>query len=152
MLSLSKSIKKLAMTVAVCGAILSTVSPASAVANPGGIAWGASPTAFVTSLYTGVLGRAPESAAVVSAWAANVNSSPGSRKRAFWAFVNSQEYRNSFGSASGRYNVYWKASGRYTQYTVAKRQPGSYNGHADGPYSFGVASALRGYHQAFTRR
>ena len=61
--NLVKSIVRVLITFSFCLIVANTIK---AVPNPGAINWDAlSPSAFVTSLYVGVLGRAPESAAVV---------------------------------------------------------------------------------------
>jgi hypothetical protein len=124
-----------------------------AVPNPDGIRWKASPTAFVDSLYRCVLGRAPESRAVVQGWARQVTSQPGSRRTVFWRFIHSQEYKKSrWARLSKVYNVYRKnqLKSRYWEYYAAKRPSGGI--HLEGPYAFGVAMALVGYHRAFYPR
>ena len=123
---------------------------AFAVPRPEAINWRANPTGFITSLYQGVLGRNPESQQVVIGWARQVNNTPGSRLRVFWLFVGSQEYQNSRWSKLRReYTVYRKSqhNSRYWDYYAAKFSGG---GHPlEGPYTFGVAMAIVGYHRAF---
>jgi hypothetical protein len=118
-----------------------------AVPKPNQIKWNSSPYTFITSLYQGVLGRAPESSAVVRGWAGNITNNPNSRLWVFWKFVGSPEYRRRYPRGSyGKYNVYHKYTGsRTVLYAVSKRQPSGYNGHTKGPYSFGVCMALRNY-------
>lgn len=144
-----KSVFLLSMTLAIF-LMLGHAGPASAVPRPEAIQWRASPTAFVTSLYQGVLGRAPESAAVVNGWAQQAGSTAGSRKRLFWRFINSQEYRTSRWARLPReYNVYRRSQPRtrYWDYYAAKQPVG---GHfLEGTYTFGVAMALVGYYRAF---
>ncbi|MDD3845444.1 MAG: DUF4214 domain-containing protein [Syntrophorhabdaceae bacterium] len=144
------------MAIIIAAVILCGALDAEAVPNPGAISWRGSPTAFVTSLYVGVLGRQPESQAVVNGWAAQVNATPHSRYQVFWRFVNSPEYQGSRWAKQRReytvYRKYYIKSDIY-KYSVSKGPLGAdYYPHA-GPYTFGVAMALRGYFEAFfTRR
>jgi hypothetical protein len=126
---------------------------AGAVPNPRAIQWKASPTVFVTSLYRGVLGRAPESRAVVVGWARQVNSRPGSRLSVFWHFVNSPEYQQSrWARLKREYFLYRESKpNRRWNYFAAKF---AMKGHriGGGPYTLGVARALVGYYQDFYPR
>ncbi len=126
-----------------------------AVPNPGAIVWNGSPQAFITSLYVGVLGRQPETQAVVAGWARQVNSNPNSRYRVFWAFINSPEYQgSSWARQRKEYNVYRKyyiKSDTY-KYSVSKGPLGAEYYPQAGPYTFGVAMALRGYYETFASR
>ena len=136
--------------------VLCVALDAEAVPNPGAIQWRASPRAFVTSLYVGVLGRQPESQAVVNGWATQVNATPHSRYQVFWRFVNSPEYQGSQWARQKReytiYRKYYMKSDSW-EYSVSKGPLGAdYYPHA-GPYTFGVAMALRDYFETFyTRR
>lgn len=114
---------------------------AEAIQNPGVISWQASPQAFVVSLYQGVLGRNPESQSVVDTWARQV-SDPNSRKRIFWAFVNSPEYQARFQPPAYR-----------GEYAASERSPGNgYWSAVDGSHYQLVARALLGWYLAYGRR
>lgn len=128
---------------------------AEAVPNPGAIVWKGSPRAFVTSLYLGVLGRQPESQAVVTGWAAQVDAGPGSRHRVFWAFINSPEYQQSNWARQPReYNVYrtYVMQGDFYRYSVSKGPLGADYYPQAGPFTFGVAMALKSYYEAYARK
>ncbi len=139
----------------ITGIILFSSISADAVPNPGAINWDGAPQVFVTSLYVGVLGRQAESQTVVNQWAAQVNRTAASRIRLFWAFINSPEYQGSGWARQRReYTVYRKynmKSDSYS-YSVSKGPLGADYYPQEGPYTFGVAMALRGYHQTFARR
>jgi hypothetical protein len=99
-------------------------------------------------LYVGVLGRSAESNAVVVEWARQVNNTIGNRKRMFWNFVNSREYQGSRWARQKRtYNVYYKNQLRGRRWVrtwwVAKRPASASYYYTAGPYTFGVAMALR---------
>jgi hypothetical protein len=128
-------------------------SQAHAVPNPGGIDWTGSPAAFVTSLYTSVLGRAPESSAVVAGWAAQITASPASRRNVFWGFVSSPEYQASLWARQPReYAIYIRIEGDWNLYVVSKGPlPAEYRLY-EGRYTFGVAMALRQYYATYTSR
>ena len=124
---------------------------AGAMASPNGIQWSASPSSFVASLYLSVLGRPKEPGP--TGWDSQVTGNPSSRLKVFWGFVNSKEYRSKYGGSGGYYFVYWKSSGPHTvQYAVATGLPQRYNGSVAGPYSFGVATAVRNYYQTYVSR
>lgn len=122
-------------------------APAHAIASPGGINWTAPPLTFVTSLYNSVLGRAPESSAVVAGWAGNISSDPGSRRWVFFQFLASPEYKSKYGSYRGRWNVYWGSRGNQRRHVGAKRAPSCCPYHTEGPYSQGVVRALTDYYR-----
>lgn len=126
-----------------------------AVPNPGAIVWKGSPRAFITSLYLGVLGRQPETQAVVSEWARQVNETAGSRQRVFWAFINSPEYQQgTWANQPREYTVYRKYvfQGDFYSYSVSKGPLGAdYYPHA-GPFTFGVAMAVKAYNEAYARK
>lgn len=131
-------------------------SIAHAIANPTAIDWGTpSAAAFVTSLYVGVLGRAPESTAVVAGWAASVTGSMQSRLNVFHGFINSPEYRGRYGSVSGRYAVWANNCPRSpaNRYVVAVQPPrGSWSAQRNNvARTYGVALA-RYYQVAFPYR
>lgn len=139
----------------VAAMILCSAVGVEAVPNPGAINWNGSPQAFVTSLYVGVLGRQPESQAVVNGWAAQVNATAGSRQRVFWAFVGSPEYQgSSWARQRKEYTVYrqYYIKGDYYRYSVSKGPLGADYYPVGGPYTYGVAMALRGYHETFASR
>lgn len=122
---------------------------AEAIQNPGAIQWTAPPTAFVDSLYRGVLGRAPESQAVVNTWAGQITGDPASRKKVFWHFVNSPEYQAKFQPSGARTWSVWKGPGT-RQYVAAERHPGDGYWHAsDGSHYQLVARALLGWYLAY---
>ncbi|MCO6512001.1 MAG: DUF4214 domain-containing protein [Aridibacter famidurans] len=126
-----------------------------AIPNPNAINWGASPTVFVSSLYTGVLGRAPESAAVVSGWAAKIDSNPSSRLSVFWGFVNSPEYQSSrWAKFKKDHNLFQKYDSRANRYlyAVGNASLGADWRVAYGPTTFGIAAALRGYYNTYVTR
>lgn len=128
---------------------------ALAVPNPSAIVWNGVPRTFVTSLYIGVLGRQPENQRVVTEWAAQVNSTGHSRYRVFWAFINSPEYQASPWAKQAReytvYRRYIMQNNSYS-YSVSKHiSDASYYIHA-GPYTFGVAMAMRDYYMTFERK
>jgi len=127
-----------------------------AIANPTAINWATpSATAFVTSLYFGVLGRPPESAAVVAGWAAKVTGSMQSRLNVFHGFINSPEYRSKYGGVSGRYTVWANNCPRSpaNRYVVAVQPPpGSWSAQRNHvARTYGVALA-RYYQVAFPFR
>lgn len=127
---------------------------AHVVPAPSDIAWTAPPATFVTSLYNSVLGRAPENPEVVAAWSAQVTSSPGSRLRVFWGFVGSPEYRNTAWSRQPREYTLYRRYDIHTSrvlWAVSKGPLAEYIAQA-GPYTFGVAMAVRNYHAAFASR
>jgi len=122
---------------------------AEAIQNPGAILWTASPQAFVDSLYRGVLGRAPESQAVVNTWAGQVNANPASRKTVFWHFVNSPEYQAKFQPSGPRTWSIWSRSAP-PEFVAAERNPGgAYWHHVEGNLYQLWARALLGWYQAF---
>jgi len=122
------------------------------VPYPDRIQWNASPNGFITSLYQGVLGRAPENQQVVNAWASNLHSRNLTKLQIFWRFVNSNEYQRSRWAKQRReYTLYFKyvgANRNSAKYYVSKN--GSDHRHS-GPYTFGIAMALRKYHQLKSR-
>lgn len=123
-----------------------------AVPYPEKINWNASPTAFITSLYQGVLGRNPESSKVVNEWAGNITSQSSSRLKVFWMFVNSREYQATRWAKQKReYSIYYKttaATNRYKSYYVSKNGRDYY---VQGKFTFGVAMAVKNYHATFDR-
>lgn len=143
------------MAVAVFALLLAASVDTYSIPNPNAINWSASPTGFVTSLYVGVLGRSPESTAVVNGWATQVNSNPSSRLNVFWKFVGSPEYQaSSWAKQRREYNLYQKydsRSNRYT-YSVSKGPLGAEYRVEYGPTTFGIAMALRGYYATFVTR
>lgn len=142
--------------VMIIAAIVLFLAPnAEAVANPSAIVWNGAPRTFITSLYIGVLGRQPESQAVVTEWARQVNQDPHSRSRVFWGFINSREYQQSRWARLPReYYVYRKyvIQGDFYTYSVSKGPLGADYYPQAGPYTFGVAMALRGYNETFARK
>lgn len=148
--------KKLFISAVIVAAAIAVMpSAAQAIPNPNAINWGSTPTGFVTSLYAGVLGRAPESTAVVNGWAGQINSNPSSRLSVFWSFVNSPEYQGSRWAKQKRdYNLYQQYNSRSNRYsyTVSKGPLGADWRVAYGPTTFGIASALRGYYNTFVTR
>jgi len=125
-------------------------TPAHAVANPGAIDWDAPPAAFVTSLYNGVLGRAPESGAVVASWAAQVTSNPSSRLQVMQRFVNSAEYRRSFGDGTGSWGVHYLIQGNTMRWKASANPNGWYTQRSG--ISVNYARALVGYYQTYNNR
>lgn len=126
-----------------------------AIPNPRAIVWNGVPRTYVTSLYIGVLGRQPENQRVVTEWAAQVDSTAHSRYRVFWAFVNSPEYQASGWAKQPReytvYRRYIMQNDSYS-YSVSKFvSDASYYPHA-GPFTFGVATAMRDYYTTFERK
>jgi len=122
---------------------------AEAIQNPGAIQWQAPPQAFVDSLYRGVLGRAPESQAVVNTWAGQVNANPASRKTVFWHFVNSPEYQAKFQPSGPRTWSIWSRTDP-REFVAAERNPGgAYWHHVEGNLYQLWARALLGWYQAF---
>ena len=118
---------------------------AEAIQNPGAIQWTAPPTAFVDSLYRGVLGRAPESQAVVNTWAGQINANPASRKTVFWAFVNSPEYQAKFQPSGPRTWSIWSRTSP-NEFVAAERNPGgAYWHHVEGNlYQLGAGRCWAG--------
>ncbi len=118
------------------------------VPYPDRIQWNASPNTFITSLYQGVLGRSPENQQVVNGWASNLNNRSLTKLQIFWKFIGSREYQNSSWAKQRReYTLYYKYVGsnrNSAKYYVSKN--GRDYRHS-GPYTFGVAMALRKYHQ-----
>jgi len=123
------------------------------VPYPDRIQWNASPNAFISSLYQGVLGRSPENQQVVNAWASNLHNRSLSKLQIFWKFINSREYQSSRWAKQRReYTLYYKYIGtnrNSVKYYASKH--GSDYRHS-GPYTFGVAMALRKYHQLNSRK
>jgi hypothetical protein len=111
---------------ALFAALAANAPSANAVVNPGAINWTTpSATAFVTSLYVGVLGRSPESAVVVAGWASQVTTMR-SRLDVFNRFTWSKEYRTRFPrGAQGRYTVWANNCPRYERerYSVSAQMP-----------------------------
>lgn len=148
-------VRRFLVLIAVSIFLVAAALNARGVPRPEAIVWNGVPRTFVTSLYIGVLGRQPENQRVVTEWAAQVNNTPNSRHRVFWAFINSPEYQGSSWARQTReYNVYRRyimQSDSYT-YSVSKGPLGADNVHHSGPYSFGVAMALKNYYQTYFRR
>ena len=123
--------------------------------DPLTIRWGASPTVFVRSLYTGVLGREAESSRVVSDWARTITSKPISRWRAMMGFVNSPEFRSRSWSKQRKdyylYRRYNFRSGTYS-YTVTKGPLSAEWRVVRGPSTFFFANAAMGYYRQFIPR
>ncbi len=141
--------------VIIAAIVLCTPLNAGAVPAPGEIIWKGVPRTFITSLYIGVLGRPPESQAVVTEWAMQVNQTPDSRYRVFWAFINSPEYQQSRWARQQReYNVYRKyvMQGDFYSYSVSKGPLGADYYPQGGPYTYGVAMALKGFYNTFARK
>lgn len=127
-----------------------TASSAHAVANPAAIAWGnPSAAAFVTSLYVGVLGRSPESAAVVAGWASNISGDIRTRLRVFHGFINSAEYKRRFRDGTrGRYTLWANNCPKSpnNRYSVSTRLPrGSWSAQRN-QVSINYGRALMGYY------
>lgn len=149
---------RIALLAAAALAALGAAGQAFAVASPGAILWTYPPESFVTSLYNGVLGRAPESGAVVAGWAAQATT-PQGKWRVFWGFINSPEYRGKYGGVRcaeardcrgrGDWTVYYRRNRWDTSYTVAQQIPNGYHGVVYGPYKYSVAIALRNFLAAF---
>ena len=131
--------------------LLSTNS--EAVPHPEKIKWKASPTAFITSLYQGVLGRNPENRSVVNSWATAITSQKSSRLNVFWKFINSREYQTSrWAKQRKEYAVYYKFVGTHkkkTRYYTSKHGTDHY---ISGNYTFGVAMSIRDYKSQFDSR
>jgi hypothetical protein len=139
----------------VVASVIFAVSTANAVPNHGAIVWKGTPRAFVTSLYIGVLGRQPESRAVVAQWATQVDETAQSRHRVFWAFINSPEYQQSnWASQPREYYVYrtYVMQGDFYRYSVSKGPLGAEYYPQAGPFSYGLAMALKAYYEAYARR
>ena len=126
-----------------------------AVPNPNAINWKASPQGFIRSLYVGVLGRQPESNAVVIGWSKQVTKNVSSRKKVFWMFINSPEYQKSrWAKQKKEYKIYYKWNKRnrakWTRtWWVSKRiNSASYRYHS-GPFTYGIAKALRNYYATY---
>lgn len=146
-----KRLRKAIIAVGLFAATASLSAPASAVANPGAIDWDAPPAAFVGSLYAGVFGRTPESAAVVGGWAASVTSNPTSRLTVFRGFINSPEYRRRFGSTRGNWTLGYRVRGNTTTWAAYSGFNANYTGHTSG-ISSGYARALVGYYNTYASR
>jgi len=128
----------------------------NAVPNPNAINWNAERFTFIRSLYVGVLGRQPESEWVVQNWGRQVDyGKPSSRLRIFWLFVNSPEYQASeWARQPKEYNVYRRyiIYGNYYEFVVANRGPGAEYYYVSGPFTFGVAIAVKRYAETFESR
>jgi len=126
---------------------------AQAIANGGAINWTAAPAAFVTSLYTGVLVRAPESGAVVAGWASSVTGDPRSRLNVFNGFIGSPEYRGRYPNGTrGTYHLWVNNCPKSpnNRFAVASTPPaGSWSAQINS-VSYGYGIAMMGYYQAFT--
>lgn len=133
-----------------CLSVTISSAPAHAVANPAAIDWDAAPAAFVSSLYVGVLGRAPESGAVVTTWAAQVTSNPSSRLQVMQRFVSSPEYRRAFGDGTGRWGVHYQIQGNTVRWKASTSPNGWYTQRSG--LSVNYARALVGYYQTFNNR
>ncbi len=148
-------VRRLSVLISVSIFLVVAVSNVRGVPRPEAIVWNGAPRTFVTSLYLGVLGRQPENQNVVTGWASQINATPNSRYRVFWAFINSPEYQSSSWARQAReYNVYRRyimQSDSYT-YSVSKGPLGAEYTHQSGPYTFGIAMALKNYYQTYFRR
>ena len=134
--------------------LLTTWETSWALPRPGSINWRGSPNNFITSLYWGVLGRAPESRQVVAGWATQVTSQPSSRLKVFWRFVSSAEFQRSrYAKQKRQFYVYRKSqrNSRRWDYFAAKYSQSGGQRIAGGPYTHGVAVALVGYYLAYHR-
>lgn len=137
---------------------------ALAMQSPRSIRWGYPPENFVHSLYVAVLGRNPESTAVVLAWA-RYATTPQGKLWVFWQFRNSPEYRHKYGRRPAGYGggcgpwikcwtVYYRVNQNGSKdYTVSNGLlPRGYHGvpPGGGPYEdFDTAIAIRDYYAAF---
>ena len=147
---------KLLLNTMLAGALFATsasvTAPANAVASPGAINWTtSSPTAFVTSLYVGVLGRSPESSAVVATWAASVTSNPTSRLNVLAGFVNSPEYRAAYGSTAGTWQLGYRYVGNGRRWAAYRTNDGRWITSRSN-LSNGYARALVGYYNTYATR
>ncbi|MCZ7641581.1 MAG: DUF4214 domain-containing protein [Pseudorhodoplanes sp.] len=96
-----RTIRHLAAAAFLALAVLLGLALARAAINPSAIQWTASdPHVFITSLYHGVLGRAPESPMVVAQWARQISADPNSRMRVFNQFVGSPSFDRRIPAAS----------------------------------------------------
>ena len=145
-------LKKTMAAAALAAMTASIPAPAQAVANPAAINWETpSPTVFVTSLYTGVLGRAPESTAVVASWASSVTSNPTSRLNVLAGFVNSPEYRSRFGSTTGTWQLGYRYVGNGRRWATYRTNDGRWITSRNN-LSNGYARALVGYYNTYASR
>lgn len=141
--------KSILIFLAVACAALS--GQANAVEDNNAIDWDASPVAFITSLYWGVLGRAPDPGGLTSwtsAWTAKISANPTARLKVFEGFVASAEHRSLASSRDPRtYAVFYRTNGNRIQYTVAKRPNGWHT--QTGYMSYREAAARRDYYNMF---
>lgn len=125
--------------------------PAHAVSNPILIQW-RTPDArsFIVSLYQGVLGRNPESEAVVRSWMTQITSNPRSRLAVFNGFLSSPEYRRRFG-AGGQYHFWVNNCPRTpnNRFAVSVMPPAGSWSAQHNRISLGHGRALIGYYSAF---
>ena len=128
---------------------------AAAVEAPSAIRWKAPPAEFVTSIYRGVLGRAPDNDVAVADWARVVTADPRSRLALFHRFVNSAEYRRLHPKGSRGIYMLWTNQcprSRAERYRVLDIQPyrgGPWKPHKGKKWSQNYAEAMMAYRQAF---
>lgn len=122
-------------------------SAAVAVADPNVIDWRGTPTAFITSLYWGILGRAPDREGM-RGYVRSINAKPSSCIRAFNSIVNSPEHKNtSHYKGKREYAVFYRSQGNNWEYAVTKRPNGWYS--KTSYMTFREAAARRDYFKAF---
>ena len=148
------NMKSIFVALAIMLVCLVAASGVKAVPRPEAIRWKSSPTGFITSLYVGVLGRRPESRAVVAGWARRVTRRPGSRLSIFYSFIRSPEYKGSSWARQKReYFVYRRNNRNRTKsYTVSKGPLRAEWRVVAGRYTFGMATATRNFYQSFYSR
>jgi hypothetical protein len=121
--------------------VLAASRPVHAVPQPDQIRWDAPPLLLVDDLYRSVLGRPPESAAVVQQWAAQITG-PESRYQLFWRFVQSPEYQASPWAQQRRgYDVWFET--RWTENATGDRRMCQCYRYSKGPPNTGLRPAYQ---------
>ena len=151
------NIKSVFVSLAIMFVCLVMVNSVKAVPNPEAIRWNASPTAFVTSLYVGVLGRSPRPTDPMQEWARRITRKPESRIMVFHSFLIGTEYKSSRWAKQPKlYTVYKEHKTFRTKrscdlYTASKssRSSTGVKIYVGGPWNFGIALATVGYINAY---
>ncbi len=133
--------RRIAELLLLVAGVLVIASPTHAVPEPDQIRWDAPPLLLVDDLYRCVLGRPPESAAVVQQWAAQITG-PQSRYDLFLRFLQSREYQASpWAQQRKGYQVWFET--RWTENAAGERRMCQCYRYSDGPPNTGLMPAYQ---------